>query len=308
MKRAVIFSILLFMTGCSIYIEDNIEITEPVDPFINYRFNESIKYKLSDLISLWEDFDSSKLDTKDPTDDFQRSEYLIKLKEFLSDRESLNISISDLSQILGQNNLKDFTKKAVVDNNEFNIRVISYNVDYYVQAITDYVGLPNKWIFAQCWNEDEFYFNVISDGDIHTVDDFIPFELNGTLRIILMGSSFPSYPRPPFLWAWKLGDKGFEPSHLFKLNPIETKFYDVITDISFQEHIQRKWTFRTDSSFIAVEKRTSLEESKVMPSDYLWVSCNTDDEGKSFSFATQNHNDTIRLMLQGEKYIVVTSK
>ncbi len=283
---------------------------EPEDLFANYpNLNENLKDQLSKLSLLWKKFDEGKNQEIDPTEDFHKSDYIAELKKFLAKKESLEVSENILASILEQHGFETFGKTILVNEKKLNIRVISYNVDYYVKAITDHVGLKNNWTFIQCWNDEEYYFATVSDGDMHITDDFLPLVVDGNLDIILVGHSFPGYPQPPFLWAWQLGSNGFKEINLFNLSHDETDRYLIDNIVDFFTSInENQWTIHTNGSFLFVEKRSAEEGSDSWTSDYLNISCEIDETKAGFTFTsidrTGNEDSTIRIKLKNNKFIV----
>jgi len=258
---------------------------ESPNPLDSYPYlDEKLKEKIAELQNLWKKFESSKRDDMNPTNDFHNSEYLSKLKELLSERDSINISISDLSYILWQNALVSFSETVSLDNNEYNIRVIAYTADFYTKVLTDICDVKNKWIFIQCWNDNEFYFSTLSDGNIHTAKGFIPIIDKGKLNIILSGYSCPGYPMPPFIWSWRLEDDGFQPCKLFEQDKNDMKKYEIVRTIDYYNSKQKKWTLHTDGSYTFVEKRSSAPESELWTTDYEALSVEADNEKEAFIF------------------------
>lgn len=132
----------------------------------------------------------------------------------------------------------------------------------------------------------------MSDGDIHTVLDFIPFEKENTLHVILTGLSAPHYPRPPFLWAWKLEKDGFLPASFFNNTPVETDSYIIIDAIDFIHSINKpKWIIHTDGSFLFVEKRIRSWENESWLSD-LAVDYTIQEEDKTVRFISYYQDGT----------------
>ncbi|PKM93588.1 MAG: hypothetical protein CVU84_14550 [Firmicutes bacterium HGW-Firmicutes-1] len=317
-----IISIVFLLTGCddmtSSFADKEYSLTENQtlvqdgsnDLFECYpNLDESLKNKISELRILWSKFNDEKSDDIDPTEDFHNSEYITKFKNLLGLRESLEISQRTLALLLEQHGLESIDKKIVVGKKEYNIRVIGYNVDFDVKAITDIVDVRDKWIFVQCWNKEEYYFTTLSDGDINIVHDFIPLEINHKLHIILRGYSFAGYPHTPFLWAWHLEEDGFYPSDLLNFNSVETDEYCIYDNIDLANgYGKRKWTFYTNGSYLLAEKRSSTKGSESWPSDYLNIRCEIDEENRIFSFVSTDGEDkgesTIKLKLVNNLFVI----
>lgn len=312
-KTLLIFIIICALTGCDYreepFAEEERSFIES-DLFINYpNLDESLKSKIRELRLLWSKFESRKSDDIDPTEDFHNSDYIKKLKDLLGQRESLDVSQHALTLLLDQNGLESVDRKILVGKKEFNIRVIGYNVDLYVKAITDIVDVRNKWIFVQCWNEDAFYFTTVSDGGVNTVTDFFPLEIDNALHIILKGYASTSYPQPPFLWSWRLEEEGFYPSDLFKFSSVETDKYFIYDHVNLgNSYCKQKWTFYTDGSYLFVEKRSSAEGSDLWPSDYLNVHCEKNEENGIFSFISIDRDgieeSSIQLVLVNDLFVI----
>ncbi len=321
MKRVfIILLVLLLLTGCKLgrlIIEEDMGFTEEdanmqnhmenEDLLKNYQYlDEGLKNQLRELHSLWKKFDNGKSQDIDPSEDFHNSEYKAELKKFLGQKESLAVSGYDLARILDQPGYMATDKAILLSNGkEFNIRVISYLVDYYVQAITDFVGLKNNLIFVKCWNDDEFYFTVVSDGDIHTAYDFFPLEVDGELHIILTGKSFPYYPQPPFLWDLKFDTDGFTKGDLFDFGNTETKKYYIYNNVDFDKNkCLTKWTFQTDGSFMTVGRSDESNQ----PSELLRVNCEVLEDGQKFLFTgSDNINEIkpdIQIVLKNKAFVI----
>ncbi|PKM51395.1 MAG: hypothetical protein CVV02_07260 [Firmicutes bacterium HGW-Firmicutes-7] len=320
MKKTILILIIIFIfTGCkknffvdeqNLVIENqNLVQVDKSDLFNNYPdLEDSLKSKISELNLLWSNFNDEKNDDIDPTEDFHNSEYIKKFKNFLGERDSLAVSQNALKKLLGQYGLESIDKTIQIGEKEYNIRVIGYNVDFDVKAITDHVDIRNKWIFIQCWNEDEFYFRTLSDGGIHSVTDFIPLEINNMVHIILIGYSSPGYPKAPFLWGWCLGEDGICSSDLFNWRSIETDKYFIYDNVNLaNSHCKQKWTFYTDGSYLFVEKRSAAKASELWPSDYLNVYCELDEENRMFSFISRGREgieSTIQVKLVNNQFVV----
>lgn len=297
---------------CQISIEvknhEDFELSE--SKLMDYpSLDESLKKSISELGMLWMKFNNEKLDYIDPAEDFRNSEYLKQLKEFLAKRESLKVSKYILPILLEQHGMESIDKTVRIGEKEYSIRMIGYTVDYYVKVTTDIVDIKNKWIFVQCWNDDEFYFTTLSDGDVHSVVDFIPLEINHSLCIVLKGEDYIAYPHPPFLWAWSLKEDRFYPCDLFQLNLGETDQYLIYDKTSFNNcHSEGKWLFYTDKSFLLVEKESFDMNSIIRPPEYLNVKCETDEETKAFIFTSLNgegvEESTIKVVLINNRYVI----
>jgi hypothetical protein len=275
------------------------------DPLANYNYlDESLKTQLRELQRLWKEFDDNKNPDADPTQDLHNSGYIAALKVFLSQKESLEVSGFDLMWILGQYGYSATDKTIMLNGIEYTVRLISYNVDHYVRAITDFVWPLNKWIFLQCWNEDDFFFEVISDGDMHSAYEFYPVYVDGTPNIIIAGYSFPYYPQPPFLWAWRFDTDGFTQSNLFAFEPMETDNYYIYNSIDYDNNQCRfVWTFQTNGAFITAER----DEDNDWPG-LLSVVYDVINDGEAFVFTSSNNFDAvepdIRISFKEGRYII----
>lgn len=325
-KIILVYMIVLFFAVClnQLRIKDNenikYEISKDVKDYEEIELSnsksidftsldESLEKSIRELYMLWMKFNNGKMDHIDPTEDFSDSEYLKHLKEFLSKRESLKVSKYQLPILLEQQDMEFIDKTVKIGEKEYFIRIIGYTVDLYVKATTDIVDIKNKWIFVQCWNDDEFYFTTLSDGDVHSVVDFIPLDINDSLCIVLKGEDYIAYPHPPFLWAWTLTEDGFYPCDLFHLNLGETDQYLIYDKTNFSNNLSDgKWLFYTDKSFLLVEKETADIDSKIRPPEYLNVKCETDEETKAFTFTSLNwegvEESTIKVVLINNRYVI----
>lgn len=319
MKKVIkIISLIGLSTfaGCS-YIKPSsmqIEIVEDVyyreeasDSRIkDIKLSEEVKREVLRLKELWNQFQKEPELMIDPIETFKQSEYLEELSDFFEKRESLEITIADLGWILEQYGLEAFEKTIDIDEKQFNLRVINYAVDLPVTVKTGGVDLHNKWIFVQCWNEEEFYFSTISQGDIHVVYDFIPIVREDKLHIILIGQSSPSYPRIPFLWAWSLEKDGFRPSHLFDLEVIEEEAYRITHDIDmYNRESSEKWEIHTNGAFLYIEKESSPYKNEFLPWDYLNIIYEAYEKDRMGAFIiSDQEGEELSIILQENQVIL----
>lgn len=318
-KLYAVLLIILVLTGCnldSFLIEEDMDFIEEIsdtenkrkDPLENYpKLDENLKAQLRELYGLWGEFYSVIRHDVDPSEDFHNSKYLAELKNFLSKKESLAAS-NELRWILEQGGFKSMDKQIILSNGkDYNIRLIIYIVDYYTPMIS-HTLVPNKLAFIQCWNDDNFYFTMLSESDVHTVLDFYPMEIDGELHIILLGKTFPFYLHTPFLWAWRLDAEGFKQSEVFNFKSDERDKYFIYDSVDIDNNLcLLKWTFHTDGAFIMVERR--MDYGRDIFSDYLYVGCDVLEDGKMFLFTASDNlgekiEPTIQISFMNGRFVI----
>lgn len=263
-------------------VEDGTELLENETELLD----ESVKNDISHLRTLWKEFDEARQNDVDPTDNLKNSKYLSELKALLGKRESLEVSGGELGQLLKQSDYKAVDKMMTISSKAYHVRVIGYCVDFNEQVLTDMRNVKNKWIFVQCWNEDEFYFKTLSDGDVHYFTDFMPFELNNKLHIVVVGNAYPYGPYPGFAWTWCLEKDGFCQSSIFDNKAFENDEYVLDNNISFENSCYKsKWMMHTNGDYLFVEKgEKSGDKERVL----LNISCKIDEGNKEVSFVSSN--------------------
>ncbi len=312
----ILSMIFIGMLSACEYEETNIEDIEKETFATNNRNNmddlssldEYSRSSISELRRLWSEFEQAKYIDEDPTALFKKSEYLSKLKSYMSDRRCLAVTPSELSVYLNQYGFDGSEKIIEINGISCTVRVISYAVDYYVQSLTDIPDTPNKYIFVQCWNENEFIFQTLSDGDINVATDFLLAAVDNDtgidehMQLLLYGYSTEYYPHPTFVWGWRMEDMCFVEHDISDMMEIDAHDY-VIT--SFQENTEqyRKWIIRTNGPFVRVDKRATAEEAMVIPADYLTYESSIDDQTNEIRFSVlNNHNSekpsTLKLRLK----------
>ena len=302
--KNLFFLILCFVvfTGCSSLdqeiIEDNKWDMAKDDVFQQEEDVEllegNLRNEVINLRSLWKAFDEARQGHIDPTNNLKNSKYLLELKSFLSKRESLALSDGKLGDLLAQSDYTAVDKTMVAGGEEFHIRVIGYNVNFYEQVMTDIPSVKNKLIFMQCWNEDSFYFQTLSDGDIQYFVDFTPLEINNRLCILITGNACPYGPYPAFVWSWRLEEEGFYPNNVFDSHPYENEEYRLYGDAVFNtSSYQDKWMLHTNGSYLFAEKGKKDDDNRI---NLMNIECEIDDENKRISFISTD--------LQGEKTVM----
>ena len=304
---------MMIFTGCNIYDEEIIEAGEPQisqdaafekEEELNL-LEENLRNEVISLRSLWKAFDEARDIGVDPTNHLKNSKYLLELKRFLSQRESLDLSAGKLGYLLDQSDYSAVDKTMTVGGKEFHIRVIGYNVNFYEQVLTDIPSVKNKWIFVQCWNEDEFYFKTLSDGDIMYFTDFMPLQINNKLYIIVAGNACAYGPYPSFIWAWGLEKGSFYPSDVFDSNPYEDKEYVLYNNAAFNTGAyETKWMLHTNGSYLFAEKGKKGADGCI---NHINTDCEIDDKNKTISFIStdvQGEKTVIQLALVKDKFKV----
>lgn len=146
----------------------------------------------------------------------------------------------------------------------------------------------------QCWNEDEFYFKTLSDGDIQYFTDFMPLEINNRLYVLIAGNACPYGPYPAFVWAWRLEKEGFYPSDVFDSSPYENEEYILYNNAAFDpSSCETKWMIHTNGSYLFAEKGKKNAENRI---NLMNIECEIDQENKVISFISTD--------LQGEKTVI----
>ncbi len=307
----------VIFTGCNSldqeivdYNQQEIVVEEPIyyERELGY-LEDSLRSEVLNLRSLWKVFDQTRQTDRDPTHDFKNSKYLLALKNFLSKRESVALSANELGYLLTQADYSGIDKTIRIDGRELHVRVISYNVDFYEQVMTDIPDIQNKWIFVQCWNEEEFYFKTLSDGDIQYFHDFIPMEINNMLYILMSGYALPYYPHPPFIWAWRLEDENFNPAPIFDNTPYENEDYILYNHAVFDTFsYHTKWMLYTDGSYLFAEKGKKDTEGQIR---LMHIQCTVDEENKDILFIStdlQGKETVIRLVLVNDQFKIAYDK
>ena len=139
------------------------------------------------LNKLWTEYKENIDQNINPENSFKKSEFMNILKEYLGKRESLEIPLEEVNFLINQRSFEYKDKKCIIDNIEYNIRVIGYYANLDVQANTDLI-VENKWIFVQIWNDIYFDFYVVIDGGFNFFDDFNINEDLSEINIILLNS------------------------------------------------------------------------------------------------------------------------
>ncbi len=139
------------------------------------------------LNKLWTEYKENIDQNINPENSFKKSEFMNILKEYLGKRESLEIPLEEVNFLINQRSVEYKDKKCIIDNIEYNIRVIGYYANLDVQANTDLI-VENKWIFVQIWNDIYFDFYVVIDGGFNFFDDFNINEDLSEINIILLNS------------------------------------------------------------------------------------------------------------------------
>lgn len=140
------------------------------------------------LNKLWNEYKENIDQSINPEYSFKNSEFINILKEYLGKRESLEVPLEELNFLINQRCFEYKDKKCIINNIEYNIRVIGYYANLDVQANTD-LAVENKWIFVQVWNDTYFNFYVIVDGGFNFFDDFSINEDLSEINIILINGA-----------------------------------------------------------------------------------------------------------------------
>lgn len=140
------------------------------------------------LNKLWNEYKENIDQSINPEYSFKNSEFINILKEYLGKRESLEVPLEELNFLINQRCFEYKDKKCIINNIEYNIRVMGYYANLDVQANTD-LAVENKWIFVQVWNDTYFNFYVIVDGGFNFFDDFSINEDLSEINIILINGA-----------------------------------------------------------------------------------------------------------------------
>lgn len=140
------------------------------------------------LNKLWNKYKQNIDQSVNPEYSFKSSNFMNTLKEYLGKRESLEVPLEELNFLINQRCFEYKDKKCIINNIEYNIRVIGYYANLDVQANTD-LAVENKWIFVQVWNDTYFNFYVIVDGGFNFFDDFSINEDLSEINIILINGA-----------------------------------------------------------------------------------------------------------------------
>ena len=140
------------------------------------------------LNKLWNKYKQNIDQSVNPEYRFKSSNFMNTLKEYLGKRESLEVRLEELNFLINQRCFEYKDKKCIINNIEYNIRVIGYYANLDVQANTD-LAVENKWIFVQVWNDTYFNFYVIVDGGFNFFDDFSINEDLSEINIILINGA-----------------------------------------------------------------------------------------------------------------------
>lgn len=140
------------------------------------------------LNKLWNEYKENIDQSVNPEYSFKSSNFMNTLKEYLGKRESLEVPLEELNFLINQRCFEYKDKKCIINNIEYNIRVIGYYANLDVQANTD-LAVENKWIFVQVWNDTYFNFYVIVDGGFNFFDDFSINEDLSEINIILINGA-----------------------------------------------------------------------------------------------------------------------
>lgn len=140
------------------------------------------------LNKLWNEYKENIDQSINPEYSFKNSEFINILKEYLGKRESLEVPLEELNFLINQRCFEYKDKKCIINNIEYNIRVIGYYANLDVQANTD-LAVENKWIFVQVWNDTYFNFYIIVDGGFNFFDDFSINEDLSEINIILINGA-----------------------------------------------------------------------------------------------------------------------
>lgn len=140
------------------------------------------------LNKLWNEYKENIDQSVNPEYSFKSSNFMNTLKEYLGKRESLEVPLEELNFLINQRCFEYKDKKCIINNIEYNIRVIGYYANLDVQANTD-LAVENKWIFVQVWNDTYFNFYIIVDGGFNFFDDFSINEDLSEINIILINGA-----------------------------------------------------------------------------------------------------------------------
>lgn len=287
----ILFSIIS-LCGCNsapkrevVTVEVNTLESEAIDSlYINYpNLSNNVKEEIINLNSLWNDFKFQMSPDKYPIEDFKNSEFLLKLKEFLAKRESLDISATELGRLISQNDISSLDKTYRVDGKEYHFNVIGYNADLYVPIMTD-IPMDSKWIFIRCWNEDEFYFTTLSEENYYYFEDFMIVESEGNINVVVSAQDVSKCPYAERVMSFRLDDKGFTQSELF---PKENKS-------------DGKWFIDSSGDYLTVGNENN-ESSNV----HSAVNCEFNQEKSCIIFSKENVEEektVLSLWFNGEKF------
>lgn len=249
----------------------------------NYAYLEdNIKDEIIKLSLLNNDFKSKIKEDLNPAEDFRNSEFISELKSFFNSKDSLEIEAQELNIAFPDNYFFSVTKKFAMDGKKYTIRVIGYWMNLDVRVLAD-SPIESNWIFVQCWNEEEFYFSTVSNGDVLYFNDFMPLEVEGKLNLVLSGYIF-SYSHPQFLSCWQLENNQFEPSPLFSEIKGENNYYKVYDIIEEKEFLyEPKWILRRNDTFLYANKMITNERKKVQMINFDCMLFEKDSKIKFYS-------------------------
>lgn len=272
-----------------------------------HGLTEPTKQDLLQLSTLWYEFRLQMSPDTDPTADFKSSKFMTGLKSFLSKRESLTLSPQELGNLLCQNDICSVEKPYFIGEKQYTIRVIGYNADLYVQLMTD-KPLQSKWTFVQCWNEDEFYFTTLIDGNYCYFRDFIPLMLEDKLNILITGQNMYSGSYPIFLKTFELGKDGFYPSKLFPTQITQSSDIVLYNTIGLNDFPKEdKWLLNTDGSCLYVVRGWKDNEDRVR----FWnTNCLLDEENNTIEIMASELDEQRKLSIifNGNKFVINANK
>ena len=185
----------------------------------------------TDLNKLWFDFKSDMPEDRNVEEDFKNSEFMTEFDKFLHTRDSVDYSETEMENLIGQGDLDFFD----ASEGGWNVRIIGYNADLQNKAVTD-SRVRNKYVFLQCWNETNFFYE-----DIFYYDCYYPMavytEQNENGVIITVVSEYAMvHPNPMNLSTWNVNEKGI-------------KQYE-----AFSEYKQDRWNFTQHENMLDIEK------------------------------------------------------
>lgn len=137
----------------------------------SYNISEKSKDYILNLYNTWIDFKENVNQNKNPENDFKNSEFIKTLKEYFSNRESLEVSIEELCFLINQRGFDYIEKTCTVNNKNYTVRVICYSANLDVKAVTD-LPVKNKWVFVQIWNNEYFKGYTVLEGGYKFLNDF----------------------------------------------------------------------------------------------------------------------------------------
>ena len=172
--------------------------------------NTEAKAADNSLEGLWLDFKKNMPQDRNAEEDFKSSDFITEFKKYLSTKDSTKLSEQEIKDMLGQTDIRFLSG----DVGGYSIRLICYNADLYNKAVTD-APVKNKYTFLQVYNDDEFYFKTLYDGDYYYTADFILFESGNDIFITAVSEYCMQFPNLIEIKTWKLSNGSILEADIF---------------------------------------------------------------------------------------------